>query len=347
MQEETEEAETEEFFEDDMEPRRDIMAALDEDFQENALEGMNWTGEDPMAMMEDYFENRIRAPSMIRRMTAPDMYRWKQNDEGQLVLTTKLPMDMKSSDVQLDLENGMLHLKASKSHKEKRKLRGSNASSYHTSEMVVEHKWPLDPALKESDVSAKLDKDEGLLEIVINAPENSALKRSLERAKSYSSSEDSEQGWFGAVAEKFANIPIFGASSPRKVGSQKQPTEKDQMKVDIDTAEEEGMVQKVKEHAEDAVEGSKSAIAGAGEKVKEMGAKAKDMVSEAGEKIKEKASDAVESAKEAFGSAKETAEKSAKDAFDGKGQFGRISPLKKTASKQPADQPQVPNVHDM
>lgn len=93
------------------------------------------------------------------------------NEKGDLVMKTKLPSGIEQDDIHLDFEEGGLRLTAMKSHEETRKAPGgAPGHTKHSSYVSVGHYWPLDEGVTEKDVEANFNRDEGVLEIVVNLP---------------------------------------------------------------------------------------------------------------------------------------------------------------------------------
>lgn len=94
------------------------------------------------------------------------------NENGDLVMKTKLPAGVEQDDIHLDFEEGGLRLTATKSHEETRTAPTNNgAQTKHSSYVSVGHYWPLDHGVTEKDVEANFNRDEGTLEIIVNLPQ--------------------------------------------------------------------------------------------------------------------------------------------------------------------------------
>lgn len=258
--------------------------------------------DDPFQMMEDYFESRNHWPSSMQRMMSSDNYEWHKNEEGQLVLSTKLPKGIEASDVNLSIEDGFLRLRANKSHEEQRQLKGSGSQSRHSSQMSIEHHWPLERSLSSKDVHANYDSHDGVLEIKIDIPANSTMEKLLERAET---TKEGDERFGSAEEHDFVDIPVSGKSESKISAEKKRNAQ------DLNRSDGEGM------HRKDLQNLQKPQFTTGGptgETLKEMGQKTADLLRTAASK----AGDMMESAKETISEAMETTTEKASELYNAK-----------------------------
>lgn len=294
-----------------------IASANDEDHSTDMQE----YDKSPLEMMKDYLSKGSEWLAPTKDKAGELDAQWEVKDDGNLMLTMQLPKWMEAKDVQVNLEKGNLRLSGKRDRSERHVMKGTDTKVSAQQMVSFRYEWPLDSALKESDVHAHFDSSEGMLEVSIDVPPNSQLQEALDGYKRD-----------GARGEDWVKIPISSTMD----AMERAGIAGTQYREDVKHAEDEGMVEHQKQAAKDVVEGTSS-------KLEEVGTKAKDMYRDA----KDKAGEVVESAKEKASDTMDTAKEKVSDAFQTVtfGAKGSKRDSKKQGSS--ANDPQAPSLDEM